>query len=262
MFWDFIKSLLQGNYQNDQNSIDELNQNYNRIQNQSSINFNTIQKVKKSKDNLKIYFKDLSNEKQLSETIIIKKNTDPTLKKLEEFLKDLQDPLSGEPIKIEPNKNLYECENCFVIYLEESFDYITLYNNGKCVCCGKKSIKLFDYFKETKLKIVIPKFIPEIITLENYKDFVGKSIKFSGTIVKILESKRGDYALMFEDKPWVEGFKLIIFYPLMKPGKGLEREFLRSLVGKTVKVRGILQKHEIYGYEILIFKRSMILDIK
>jgi uncharacterized protein YeeX (DUF496 family) len=201
----------------------------------------------------KIEFKDLSN----IEEIAIDSNL--SLESFKEFIKDIQDPLTGELINLIKNEYLYQCKVCSVFYLKESFEFIAKKNQGKCVSCSSKNI--VPYFYDGKvLKIV--RFDPTNVTLDNLHLFVGKSVIFTGKIIKILESRRGDYALMFEDKPWVEGFKLIIFYPLMKPGKGLEKEFLRSLVGKTITVRGLLEHHEIYGYEILIFKRNMILQIQ
>lgn len=260
MFWDFIESLLNLTRTSTNNQVDNLrenNQNFqinsNRVnsQSQTTIQNHLGAKPKRIKN---IYFKDLENEKPKVEFTREKKT------ELENLIKDLQDPLSGEPLRVELGKNLYTCKNCLVIYLQESYEYIVQYNDSKCVSCGHRAIEVLKYYEKTKINIF--SYNPNIVTLNNLKDHVNKSIKFTGTIVKILESKRGDYALMFEDKPWVEGFKLIVFYPLMKPGRGLEREFLQSLVGKKITVRGILQKHEIYGYEILIFKRSMILDIK
>jgi hypothetical protein len=208
---------------------------------------------KKNSSRTKIVFNDLSNQiEELQDQII-----DPNL--LKEFIKDLYDPLSGDPIQLRSNQYLFRCKKCSVFYLKESYDFIVQKNQSKCVSC--LSTEIIPYYYDGKL-IKIATFNPDFVTLENLHLHVGKSIKFTGTIVKLYESKRGDYALMFEDKPWVEGFKLIVFYPLMKKGKGLEREFLQSLVGKTITVRGLLQCHEIYGYEILIFKRNMILNIQ
>ncbi len=217
-------------------------------------NRNSFRKKRyKKKLRTKIIFNDLSNQNEESDD----QNVDPNL--LKEFIKDLYDPLSGDPIQIRANQYLFRCKKCSVFYLKDSYDFIVQKNQRKCVSC--LSTEILPYYYDGKI-IKIVSFNPDFVTLENLHLYVNKSIKFTGTIVKLYESKRGDYALMFEDKPWVEGFKLIIFYPLMKKGKGLEREFLQSLVGKTITVRGLLQCHEIYGYEILIFKRNMILNIQ
>ncbi|MFN3603391.1 MAG: hypothetical protein ACK4UJ_01640 [Leptonema sp. (in: bacteria)] len=240
MFWDYIESLIVSN-------------------SQRRIPINKPSRVTKtSSKNKKIIFKDLSDPIQEHSKDALT-NNQRDLENFREMIKDLQDPISGEPIHLENQKELYRCQTCSVIYLKDSFEFLLQYNHRKCVSCGKTTIVAF-YLENQSIQI--RRFDPENVTLENYFYFVNQSVKFRGTIVKILESRRGDYALMFEDKPWIEGFKIVVFYPLMKPKNGLERSFLKSLVGKEVKVRGILQKHEIFGYEILIFKRNMILDIQ
>ncbi|GIX41172.1 MAG: hypothetical protein KatS3mg129_0905 [Leptospiraceae bacterium] len=246
--WDNYILLLQ--------NLGLLNRNRRtQIENQTrSIEQNTNRKKQNQTITKKnIIFNDISNIDKIS------KEQNLSLKEFENYIKDLQDPLTGDPIQLISNQYLYQCKKCSVFYLKESFDFIKIKNQGKCVSCNGTNIQ--PYFFDGKVVQVI-NFNPEFVTLENLSLYVNKSIKFKGTVIKILESRRGDYALMFEDKPWVEGFKLIVFYPLMKPGKGLEREFLRSLVGKTITVRGLLQYHEIFGYEILIFKRNMILNIE
>jgi len=221
---------------------------------QEAPNSNPSRKRRSKKNRrTKIIFNDLTN--QIEE--LQDQNVNPNL--LKEFIKDIYDPLSGDPIKLKTNQYLFRCKKCSVFYLKDSYDFIIQKNQRKCVSC--LSTEIIPYYYDGKI-IKIVSFNPDFVTLENLHLYVNRSIKFTGTIVKLYESKRGDYALMFEDKPWVEGFKLIVFYPLMKKGKGLEREFLQSLVGKTITVRGLLQCHEIYGYEILIFKRNMILNIQ
>ncbi len=241
MFWDYIEFLLNSNTNT-------------RI----NINLPDRKKKKKSKQIQFVDLSDLSNFSQKKEKSI-QLNTTVLIEEYKEFIKELKDPITGDPIEFLEYRNLYRCRNCTVLYLKESFEFLLQQNHGKCVSCGASDIEALVYDGES---IKIQKFDPEYVTLDNYTFFVGRSVKFYGKVIKILQSRRGDYALMFEDKPWVEGFKLVVFYPIMNKGKGLNRLFLESLMGKEILVRGLLKKHEIYGYEILIFKRNMILDIK
>lgn len=214
-------------------------------------------KSKKTKKKKKeILFNDISNLNHL-EHLSSKENS---LNHIKEWVKDLQDPLSGDPIILKPGDYIFQCSKCSVFYLRESYDFLVKRNRGQCVSCLSVDIK--SIYIDNNFNIQYKIFLPQEVTIENLSLFVGKTIKFTGTIYKILLSRRGDYALMFEDKPWTEGFKLIVFYPLMKAKNGLEKPFLDSLVGKRVTVRGLLKHHEIYGYEILIFKRNMILKIE
>lgn len=242
MFWDYIESLL--------------NSNSNSTQRNSYL-YQAKKKSKTKKKSKNIEFIDVSSVSGIENPDRL--NEYPPVERFKEFIKDLQDPISGDPIHLDIYETLYRCTKCTVVYLKDSFDFLLQQNYGKCVSCGSTNIEALIYDGDT---IKVQKFNPEFVTLDNYKFFVGRSVKFYGKVVKILESRRGDYALMFEDKPWVEGFKLVVFYPIMDKGKGLHRIFLQSLVGKEILVRGLLQKHDVFGYEILIFKRNMILDIK
>jgi hypothetical protein len=60
---------------------------------------------KKNSSRTKIVFNDLSNQiEELQDQII-----DPNL--LKEFIKDLYDPLSGDPIQLRSNQYLFRCKN-------------------------------------------------------------------------------------------------------------------------------------------------------
>ncbi len=176
---------------------------------------------------------------------------------IHEDLNDIVDAVTGEPIQLSREECLYQCLDCSVVYLPDSYEFLKKENYEKCVGCGSGKITPIKVTVDLSVKKLL-NLDPRFVTLDNYKMFENKLIQFTGVVVKILESRRGDYALMFEDKPWVEGFKLIVFYPLMKSGKGLERSFLQSLVNKKIQVRGLIKRHEVFGYEIIIYSRKMI----
>jgi hypothetical protein len=80
-------------------------------------------------------------------------------------------------------------------------------------------------------------------------------------VVDVRVSRRGkDYAVMFEDKSWRSGFKLVFFRGAVRSVGG--SSYIRRLRNKTVRVRGLLVKHDQFGPEIIISQKSMILEVK
>ncbi|MCY1308839.1 hypothetical protein D9M70_588770 [compost metagenome] len=65
---------------------------------------------------------------------------------------------------------------------------------------------------------------------------------------------------MFEDKSWAKGFKLVFFRDGARKVGG--SQYIKSLAGKSVKVRGLVIKHPKFGYEIIVSEKSMMLSVK
>jgi hypothetical protein len=65
---------------------------------------------------------------------------------------------------------------------------------------------------------------------------------------------------MFEQTTWAKGLKLVFFRRSIQKAGGVT--FIKSLRGKHVRVRGLLINHRIFGPEIIITERSMILDVR
>ncbi len=90
---------------------------------------------------------------------------------------------------------------------------------------------------------------------------MGRVITFEGYVYNVLVSQRGlDYAVMFENKTWTRGFKMVVFRGDVNSVGG--RRFIMDLEGRTVRVRGLLARHETFGYEIVVSDRAMILDVQ
>jgi hypothetical protein len=101
-------------------------------------------------------------------------------------------------------------------------------------------------------------YTPHLVTLQNFRDYFGQVVTFQGTVQNINVSRRGlDYAVMFENKNWSKGFKLVFFRGAV--GKVGGADFINSLDGRTIQVRGLLINHEKWGPEIIVTERSMIL---
>jgi|GEM_PF-1761903 len=169
-------------------------------------------------------------------------------------LEGLHDAFSGEPV--DENRILFQCMKCSVFYHEESFLVVKEMNESKCVCCNTVNIARFIRSNSTGGT----DFTPDVVTLRNYKNYIGSVVTFEGLVHEVKESKRGsDYAVMFENKSWTKGFKLVFFSGSIKHVGGVD--YIRSLKSKKVKVRGLVVNHEIFGYEIIVYRKSMILGV-
>ena len=172
---------------------------------------------------------------------------------VDQEIKDLVDALTGA--QLDPQLGLYQCQRCKVFYHANSFEVIRSENQGRCVSCLSTEIVSVTARQRGRNADV------SVITLQNYRQFVGRVITFEGFVHDVLISRRGvDYAVMFEPKPWVRGFKLVIFRGDVGTVGG--SRFLMSLKRKTVRVRGLLVDHPDFGYEIIVSERGMILDVR
>ena len=166
---------------------------------------------------------------------------------------------------------LYQCGNCRVYYHSASFDVIRIENGGKCVACPSVSIRVVSLSqtrtdsrpttgpkpRETSQAV---NYRPDTVALSNYREHVGRVVTFTGTVFKVIKSRNGkNYAAMFEDKDWCDGFKVVVFRGKITAAGG--GDFLRSLASRRISVRGLLQKHPIFGYQIVVSERMMILTI-
>lgn len=175
-------------------------------------------------------------------------------------LAGLVDAFTGEPLNL--TLGLFQCARCKVYYHKSSFDVIRSENAGRCVACLDSQISTVNV---TRVRGTPPPsrptHVPTVVTLANYREHVGRVITFEGYVVKLLVSRRGlTYAAMFEDKSWRAGLKMVILRGRVHAVGG--PAFIGRFLHNTVRVRGLLQRHPKYGYQILVTERSMIQDIR
>ena len=172
-----------------------------------------------------------------------------------EALSGLHDAFTGAPLN--KSLGLYQCLTCKVFYHRESVQVLREANNSQCVSC-----------RSTNIVSIVPgaaptsgkDYAPNVVTLENYRMHVGSVVTFEGHVHAVNESRRGnDFAVMFESKSWVHGFKLVFFRGAVQKVGG--PRYIKSLHGKTVRVRGLIVQHPRFGYEIIISEKSMILTV-
>ncbi|GMU70367.1 MAG: hypothetical protein AMXMBFR37_26990 [Steroidobacteraceae bacterium] len=103
-------------------------------------------------------------------------------------------------------------------------------------------------------------YIPDIVTLANYRRHIGHVITFSGYVFDVRRSRRGlDYAVMFENTSWTKGLKMVTFKGGVRKLGGAAR--LRSFKGKTLTIRGLLIYNAVFGPEIIVDDPSMIMEV-
>ena len=172
-------------------------------------------------------------------------------------LQDLRDAFTGEPLKAE--RGLYRCGKCSVFYHTESYNVLVSENRGGCVACGATGIASVATGSGSKPRG--QNFDPSVVKLAELRKHIGRVVTFEGYVHNVFQSRRGsDYAVMFENKSWTKGFKLVFMKgAVARCGGG---RYVNSLAAKTVRVRGLVVDHHIFGLEILISEPSMILSVR
>jgi hypothetical protein len=171
-------------------------------------------------------------------------------------IKDLVDALTGAPLHLDGE--LYQCQQCKVFYQAQSLEVIRTVNGGRCVSCLQAELVIVTGRREQRGRNADV----GVITLANFREYVGHVITFEGHVKTVLTSRRTppDYAVMFEGGGWTQGFKMVAFRGSVNRIGG--EQFLYSLADRHVTVRGLLIRHEQFGYEIIISERAMILSIE
>ncbi len=161
--------------------------------------------------------------------------------------------------QLDPSRGIVRCSKCQVCYHLDSFQLLREQNNGQCASCGSTEIHPIarDSAQSPQSR---RDFQPDIVTLRDYRSHVGRVITFEGHVLDIKVSKSGNgFAAMFEPGSWTEGLKLIF------PNRYVERvggpNFIFGMLNRTVRVRGLLVKHTIFGHQIIVSERSMIISI-
>jgi hypothetical protein len=171
-------------------------------------------------------------------------------------LSGLRDAVTGTAL--DASRGLYRCGQCEVFYHAESYELVREENSGRCVACGTVAIVSITVAQANRQSG--RNYEAGITTLADYRSKEGQVVIFEGRCVTVLQSRRGsDYAVMFENKSWRRGFKLVVFRGATAQLGG--PAFLFSLAGKHVRVRGLIVNHPRFGYEIIVNDRDMILGV-
>ncbi len=162
------------------------------------------------------------------------------------------------------SESTYQCGECFAYYAPASFELLRSENGGRCASCRSVNLRALGELRPRETQRAEPSSTraagPGVATLTNFRSFEGQIVTFTGRVVKVLESRRGgDFAVMFEDKSWKHGFKLVFFKGALSAVGGPEN--VRNLRGAMITVRGLIVNHNQFGYEIIVNDRRMVLRI-
>jgi hypothetical protein len=162
------------------------------------------------------------------------------------------------------SESTYRCRDCLAFYSPESFDLLRSENGGRCASCRSVNLRALGGQRPQEPQRTVPPSAraagPGAATLANFRNFEGQVVTFTGRVVKVLESRRGgDFAVMFEDKSWKHGFKLVFFKGALSAVGG--PAYVRGLRGATITVRGLIVNHSQFGYEIIVNDRRMVLKV-
>ena len=184
-------------------------------------------------------------------------------------LDGLHDAYTGAPL--DPGRGLHRCQACQAYYHHDSYAVLQELNEGRCVAClrvalvsvgpvssgtavpaGQDHSSAFPAGRDHAV---------DVVTLRNYRTHVGKVITFEGKVhfVRAGGDPR-DLGIMFERTSWERGLKMVVFRGNVAAVGG--RDYLVGLTDHTVRVRGLLEKHKVQGYQIVVSERGMILSVK
>ncbi|MBZ9963737.1 hypothetical protein [Mesorhizobium sp. BR1-1-2] len=174
----------------------------------------------------------------------------------QQSLEGLHDAFTGAPLNVA--LGLHQCGTCKVYYHASSVEVLRQENGLRCVACGNASIGALSgaQARSTRGR----DYNPDIVTLANFRSHFDRVVTFEGRVHAVRVSRRGsDFAVMFENTSWARGLKLVFFRGAIRAVGGTD--FIHSLAGQSVRVRGLLINHNQFGPEIIISERSMILSV-
>ncbi len=175
-------------------------------------------------------------------------------------VEELLDPVTG--VEFGQGDEIWQCDNCSSLYHLESRNFISEQNSNRCVVC-KVQNQIFRYRpgRETTRPVtheIARRFRPEAITINNAARNVGRIALFEGRVVEVQRSKTSEtYAVKFRRGRWVDVFKLVIFQQYVGNFSQGART-IKSYQGHTIRVRGLIQRHDTFGLQILVNDEDMI----
>lgn len=178
---------------------------------------------------------------------------------LASFGEQVTDFVTGAALRT--SASTYQCTHCLAYYSPESFSLLQAENGSRCASCRSVNLRVLGRQASQRTQRTAPPVSratgPGTASLFNFRSFEGQVVTFTGRVIKVLESRRGgDFAVMFEDKSWKQGFKLVFFKGALSALGG--PAYARSLHGATITVRGLIVNHSQFGYEIIANDRRMV----
>lgn len=158
-----------------------------------------------------------------------------------------------------------------VAYHLQTWDFLRAQNHGRCCICGQSSgIRIYTLpgtyaGRALTFSVAQPSIQvypgEKIISLDEVRDHLNRAVIVEDLVHKVHRSQKGTYFIRFETlkrgDPVYSGFKAVIFegYTSRWEEAGIP---ITSYQNKLIRVRGVVQEHEIWGIEILVNSPQLI----
>lgn len=170
-------------------------------------------------------------------------------------LGEINDAFTGR--RLDLSQSVHECTNCHVFYQDASMVVLREANGSRCMVCGSASLRPYG---ARRTDSNARNHVPGQVTLESYRGHFGQVVTFTGLVHDVKQSRRGsDFAVMFENKSWTKGLKMVAFRGGVRKLGGASA--LKGYAGRTITIRGLLINDRTFGPEIIVDDPSMILRV-
>ena len=187
------------------------------------------------------------------------------------------DPVTGTGFS--DGESAWRCTNCQMFYHNQTYRFLRDQNFRCCVGCGQASLERsrVGTAKRARTKPqrpAIPEseigqeftqrpgdqtlFQPPAVRLADISQYVGHVVHFQGRVVEVQRSRSANtYCVKFQRGPWARVFKLVVL-PNYVNNFTHGEQTIRDYARKTIRVRGLVQRHPEWGLEILVYNESAI----
>ena len=195
-------------------------------------------------------------------------------------ISNILDPVTGTGFN--DGELAWKCTNCQMFYHDQTYSFLRDQNSSRCVGCGQSRLEQTSLGEgkvipfrperpsrpdfETRVSETdlwtLPRqpivFEPAVVRLPEINQYVGHMVYFQGKVVEVQRSRSTNtYCVKFQRGPWTSVFKLVVFPNYVHNFTHGERS-IRDYEHKTIRVRGLIQKHPEWGFEILVYNEDAI----
>jgi hypothetical protein len=178
------------------------------------------------------------------------------------------DPVTGTGF--DDGELAWKCANCQMFYHDPTHSFLREQNSGRCVGCGQSRLersrigvgKAVPITERPEFRPERPRpriaFEPSVVTLGEISQYVGQIVFFQGRVVEVVKSRAtGAYCVKFQRGTWPRVFKLVIFRNYVDNFR-FGGQTIEGYEHRTIRVRGLIQRHPEWGLEILVYNESVI----
>jgi hypothetical protein len=147
-----------------------------------------------------------------------------------------------------------------VAYHLRTWEFLRKENQGRCCSCGRSGTIRIVTLPGVRVSAPPPVSAPDpsllspgetVISLSRIRDFEGRAVVVHDFVQEVHFSQRGTCFIKFEDRPIPEAFKVVVFDSYQVEWEEAEVD-LKSYQHRYIRVRGVIQDHWKWGWEILV----------